>query len=128
MTTDPDLPETFQPVTLATTAEMANAYAGLTDDFNPIHLDPDFAAATPFGRPIIHGTMALNLVLIAAGRSLGPRHRPGRLDVRFARPVPVGATIRAGGRLAGASYEVFVEMADGTRAIEGTLDVEKVHP
>lgn len=130
-TSDTPLPEALEPVTLATTPETARAYAELTGDFNPIHLDPGFAASTPFGRPIAHGTMALNLVLVAAARTFGAARVPGALAVRFVRPVPVGATVRAGGRLADAAsgtYEVFVETDDGVRAIEGTLTVRPAGP
>lgn len=119
------LPEKLETVELETSPEMALAYGELTADMNPIHIDAGFAAGTPFGRPITHGTMALNLILLAAERSFG-RTRAGRLDIRFARPVPVGATVRASGRLADAAkgiYDVVVETADGVRAIEGTLTV-----
>lgn len=123
------LPRTLEPVELATTPETASAYAELTDDFNPLHLDAEFAATTPFGRPIAHGTMALNLVLLSAARSLGPAWQVDDLSVRFVAPVPVGARVRAGGRLANAenaTYEVFVETDDGARVIEGTLTARRV--
>lgn len=115
------LPQTFGPRDLATDAETVRAYAELTADLNPIHLDPAFAATTPFGRPIAHGTMALALLLEALAAA-GLRARD--LDIRFVRPVPVGATIRAGGRLAdpaAGSYNVSVETVDGTRVLEGRL-------
>lgn len=124
---DAGLPEDLQTVELTTSPAMARAYAELTADFNPIHLDPAFAADTPFSRPIAHGTMALNLILVAAARTFGRTRRPSDLAVRFVKPVPVGATIRAAGRLADPAhglYEVFVETDEGVRAIEGTLTVD----
>jgi len=33
-------------------------FAQITGDNNPIHLDADYAAKTPFGRPIVHGFYA----------------------------------------------------------------------
>ena len=33
------------------------AFAKVSGDDNPLHLDPDFAANTPFKRPIIHGML-----------------------------------------------------------------------
>lgn len=133
MTAKPDdvLPEALEPVALATSPEMARAYAALTGDFNPIHIDADFAATTPFGRPIAHGTMAMNLVLLAVARTFGPARTPGALAVRFVKPVPVGATVHAAGRLSDAAsgtYEVFVETDAGVRAIEGTLTVRPARP
>lgn len=129
MTETSRLPEKIVPLELATDAGKIEIYARLTADFNPIHLDADFAAQTMFGRPIIHGTMALNLVLEAIRRTLAPDHACGRVDIRFVKPSPVGETIHAGGRLADAKkglYEVFVETADGVRTLEGTIVARKL--
>lgn len=125
--TDGRLPAKLTPLELATSHETALAYGELTADFNPIHIDPDFAARTPFGRPIAHGTMALNLVLEAAARTFG-RDRPlGDLAIRFVKPVPVGAVMRATGRLTdpgSGTYDIFVETSDGVRTLEGKLRVD----
>ena len=37
------------------TQEQVRTFAEITGDCNPIHLDAEYAAQTPFGRPIIHG-------------------------------------------------------------------------
>jgi acyl dehydratase len=36
-------------------------YAGLSGDFNPIHVDHEFAKATPFRRPIAHGLLVFSI-------------------------------------------------------------------
>jgi len=36
-------------------------FARVTGDDNPLHLDPDFAATTPFKRPIIHGMLGASI-------------------------------------------------------------------
>ncbi|QDK81680.1 MaoC family dehydratase [Spirosoma sp. KCTC 42546] len=41
-------------------AEVAD-FARVTGDNNPLHLDPDFAAQTPFKRPIIHGMLGASV-------------------------------------------------------------------
>lgn len=37
------------------------AFARVTGDDNPLHLDADFAATTPFKRPIIHGMLGASV-------------------------------------------------------------------
>lgn len=37
-------------------------FACLTGDFNPLHVDHEFAKDTPFGRPVAHGLLGLSLV------------------------------------------------------------------
>ncbi len=37
------------------------AFAQLTGDDNPLHLDPDYAAQTPFKRPIVHGALSSSI-------------------------------------------------------------------
>lgn len=128
MTDLPHLPASLLTLELQTAPETTRAYAELTADLNPIHLDAGFAANTAFGRPILHGTMALNLILEAAARTFGRACAVTGLAIRFLKPVPVGETIRAGGALADATagaYEVWVETATGLRALEGTLTIAR---
>jgi acyl dehydratase len=35
-----------------------NTFASITGDNNPIHIDAEYAAGTPFGKPIVHGFYA----------------------------------------------------------------------
>ena len=117
------LPLELQRTQLQAGADTVHRYAELTADFNPIHLDPNFAAATPFGVPIIHGTLGLNLMVEAIERTFGTLPAGVTIEVRFSKPVPVGATVRAGGSLrdpANGTYDIFVETQDGERALEGT--------
>ncbi len=37
------------------TQEDVKAFADITNDHNPIHLDQEYAASTPYKKPIIHG-------------------------------------------------------------------------
>lgn len=116
------LPRELAVVSLTAGPDTVGRYAELTTDFNPIHLDPEFAAGTMFGQPIIHGTLGLNLVMEAIERTFGAFPTDAEIDARFVRPIPVGCTVRAGGSLRDAAtgtYEIYVETQAGERAIEG---------
>src|SRR3954447_15127757 len=43
-----------------TEADVVN-FAGLSGDFNPIHMDHEFAKSTPFRRPIAHGMLVMSV-------------------------------------------------------------------
>lgn len=76
-----------------------NLYAEMSDDFNPIHVDPAFAATTPMGGVIAHGTLSLALLWQALAGTFGhERTCRARMQVRFLRPVRVGDHVIPGGR------------------------------
>src|SRR5690606_4693222 len=75
-----------------------DAYAEAAQDRNPIHIDPDFAATSTFGRPITHGMLVLALVSEAMAAAFGERWAEGgSLKVRWRAPAvqPVTVTARA---------------------------------
>ncbi len=121
------MPDTLTPVRMAVSAESIRAYAGITGDFNPIHVDPEFAAKTPMGGVIAHGTMSLNLVWQAIAQTLGEAAvRGASIDVKFVRPVRPGDTVEAGGRRAEAgvdAWEVWVRTGAGETVISGTATI-----
>jgi acyl dehydratase len=76
-------------------------FAGLSGDFNPIHIDHEFAASTPFRRPIAHGLLVFS---IASGLGLysPPMRTLAFLGIRewhFRGPVFVGDTLRASSKV-----------------------------
>ncbi len=86
------------------TQEQVNLFADATDDHQWIHVDPERAAAGPFGHTIAHGYLTLSLVpmltgglLKVDGVAMGINY--GSNKVRFTSPVPVGSEVRAGATL-----------------------------
>ncbi|HWE64914.1 MAG TPA: MaoC family dehydratase [Chloroflexota bacterium] len=86
--------ETLGPLTVPITAERVRAYAEASGDFNPVHIDPEFAATTEFGGPIAHGMLLLAYVARVLDARFG-RAWPatGALDARFRAPALVGTTV-----------------------------------
>jgi acyl dehydratase len=50
---------------------LTNRYAGASGDFNPIHIDPDFAKAVGLPGNILHGLYGMGLVAKAVAQGLG---------------------------------------------------------
>src|SRR5882757_4809548 len=75
-------------------------FAEATGDHQWIHVDPEKAAAGPFGTTIAHGYLTLSLlpalvpqVMRVEGVKMGVNY--GTNKVRFPAPVPVGSRLRA---------------------------------
>ena len=77
-----------------TEADIVN-FAGLSGDFNPIHLDHEFARSTLFRRPIAHGLL-VQAVASGLGLFAPPMRTLAILAIRewyFREPVFIGDTI-----------------------------------
>jgi acyl dehydratase len=74
------------------------AFAALTDDHHPQHVDTDWSATSTFGERVAHGMLvvscAVGLVPFDPDRVIALR---GLDDVVFKRPVRLGDTIRVKG-------------------------------
>jgi 3-hydroxybutyryl-CoA dehydratase len=69
-------------------------FAGLSGDFNPLHVDEEFAKTTLFGKRIAHGLLGLSI-----STGLGSSEPPWLvmafmgLEWRFTKPILIGDTI-----------------------------------
>lgn len=113
---------TLREVGLTVSEDEINQYAAITDDYNPIHLDADFAGRTPMGGVIAHGTMSLGLIWQMLRKNFGSeRLGKAQLSIRFTRPVRPGDRVSAGGRAEeDGSVTVWVRNQDGTDVIVGS--------
>lgn len=109
-----------------------DAYAGASGDHNPIHVDPSFARATPFGGTIAHGMLVLALIGEMMRGAFGEAwSTSGKLKVRFKAPTRPGDTITASAVLSkesadDAEYAVQCVSQSGEILIEGRASVKAV--
>lgn len=76
------------------TEQMVKSFADLVGDKNPIHLDPEYARQTIFGRCIVHGMFISSFFSrLIAERYPGPGSIYLGQNIRFLKPCFVGDTI-----------------------------------
>jgi acyl dehydratase len=85
---------------LEITQDRVNLFADATDDHQWIHVDPERAAAGPFGGTIAHGLLTLSLLphfthQLYSVDNVAMAINYGYNKVRFITPVRVGAKLRA---------------------------------
>lgn len=70
------------------------AFASLTGDYNPLHMDDAFAATTPFKKRVVHGMLSASFISTIIGMKI-----PGTgalwfsQNLKFLLPVRIGETI-----------------------------------
>lgn len=78
------------------------AFAGISGDFNPLHVDAEYAAQTRFGARISHGALLAGLISTVVGMKLpGPGALYASQSLKFLRPVYIGDTITAFAQVSG---------------------------
>lgn len=71
-------------------------FAGITGDFNPMHVDKEYAGTTFFKERIAHGMLTASFISTVLGMKLpGPNTIYLEQTVRFLAPVKIGDTICA---------------------------------
>ena len=82
------------------TQEKINLYAEASFDFNPIHIDEDFARNTPLGGTIAHGMLMLGYISHMMTVNFGKAWiKGGYLNVRFKTPVRPDDTVTMNGKV-----------------------------
>lgn len=114
------------------TGDDVNAFAKLTGDNNPLHVDAAYAAGTNFKRPVVHGMLTASFISTMIGTKL-----PGKgslwyeQQTRFLSPVRIGEIIRVWAKVKHKSVsqraivlETVVFGEDGRRVIEGEAKIK----
>lgn len=92
------LPEIGQSASqsLTITDDHVRKFAELSGDFNPIHIDDEYAAKTRFKKRISHGVLTMSLISRVAGMHLpGPGSIYLSQTIKFKNPVYIGDTVTA---------------------------------
>lgn len=79
-----------------TEADVVN-FAGITGDYDPLHVDHEYARQTPFGKPIAHGLLGLAFVA-GLGSNYPAVNTVAFVGIReweFLKPIFIGDTIHA---------------------------------
>ena len=113
-------------------------WAGLVHDFTRLHFDAEYMKETPFGRPIAHGYIAMNLSVGLMFPEHAAWYAPDGADrtlgwsnVRFLAPVHVGDTLRCRRTVtrvdtAEVGYDVEIVNQHGTVVMSGTERTERI--
>ncbi|UCG25349.1 MAG: MaoC family dehydratase N-terminal domain-containing protein [Chloroflexota bacterium] len=74
------------------------SFAGISGDFNQLHVDAEYAKAGEFGQRVAHGLLVVSVttgLIVQTGVMEGTVLAFRELQWKFARPVFIGDTIRA---------------------------------
>ena len=136
------VPQELPIIEKVVTQDQVNRYAHASGDQNPIHLDPQFAASSSFGRIVAHGMLVLAFLSEMMTHAFGRRWlEGGSLKVRFKAPVYPGDRVTTFGALKQsklvvstpnepqggvtlATYTVGVSTSQGQEAITGEASVQ----
>jgi acyl dehydratase len=76
------------------TDELVRAFAEVSGDYNPIHLDEEFAKTTRFGRRIAHGMLSGAFISAVLGYEFGEKKIVYLSQtLKFTAPVFIGDTV-----------------------------------
>jgi 3-oxoacyl-[acyl-carrier protein] reductase len=101
------------------------AFARVSGDFSPLHVEPDYAAGTEFGGCVVHGILLASLFSQLIGMRV-----PGQAalylgqDLTFRRHVLVGETVRATAKVTAKSEATrMLVLATEIRSLDGKVVV-----
>lgn len=112
------------------TQEIINKWAAVSGDYNPLHVDLEFAKTTRFGGTIAHGYISLSYLNEMMTRWLGFGWLYGGklLDVQMKAPVRPGDSLTCKGKVISKEVkdkqnlvecEVFIENQTGAKPVIG---------
>ena len=74
--------------------KMVRDYAEVSGDFNPIHLDENYAKKTEFKNKIVHGMLLISNITEIMFKNFGNSwSKNGTLKIKFRNPLPVNSNL-----------------------------------
>lgn len=120
------------PILKRVTQEKINLYVSSAEDYNPIHVDPEFGKRSPYGSTIAPGYQVIAYISEVMTRDFGERWiLSGKMDVRLARAVLPEDTLTIGGKVTEVGRqradrikcEVWVSNQRGEKVISGYTEI-----
>jgi len=103
------------------------AFAGICGDFNPLHINEEYAKTTRFGGRIVHGMLTASLIDYTLTDLIGLGGVHISQEIKFLAPVRLGDTVTVESVLKEVDYQtrrVVIESTlrtqDGTICLTGT--------
>lgn len=122
---------------LVTVTEV-DSFAQLTGDFNPVHIDPEFAKLTNFGKRVVHGMLTSSFISTIIGMRIpGPGSLWLSQTINFVNPTYIGdiieikaLVIRISRSTRTVTLAITITNQNGLKLVEGEsvvrmLDVKK---
>jgi 3-hydroxybutyryl-CoA dehydratase len=111
----------------AVTDELIRAFAEISGDYNPIHLDEEFASKTRFGKRIAHGMLSGAFISAVLGYEFRERKIVYLSQtMKFTAPIFIGDTVTTTARVKNirqetsiVTLETICAKQDGTVAVTG---------
>ena len=98
--------DTLPPIVKQISQQRINWYAEASGDFNPIHINEDFAKKTPFGGTIAHGMLVLSFTSALMSNVFGAEWiSRGTLSARFKAAARPGDIITTTGTVTSIEYQ-----------------------
>lgn len=120
------------------TVDEVDSFAQLTGDYNPVHIDPEFAKLTNFGKRVVHGMLTSSFISTIIGMRIpGPGSLWLSQTINFVNPTYIGdvieikaTVIRISRSTRTISLAIVIVNQNGLKLVEGDsvvrmLDVNK---
>ncbi len=103
----------------AITPELVADFARMSGDYNPLHMNEEFAASTKFKKRVAHGFLAGSFLSRLVGMYLPGRHALYLSQtLNFKNPVFLGDTLKVEGKV--------TEKSEGTKVITIATKISKI--